>query len=225
MKHIEFAAPHAIEQRRAFDQIVARGREQAPLGHAADLMAGAADPLQQARDIARRTDLADQIDVADIDAQFQRRGGDQHLQIAVFEPLLGGQPVLFGHAAVVGRDMFRAQPFAQMPRDAFGHAARVDENQRGPVLHRQFGHAVVDALPYLVGHDRFQRHGRQFQRQIAGPHVADVDHGAIVAGAVAMMSYEEFSHRRQRLLRGRQADAYRPRGSQPAQRIQPFQAQ
>ena len=37
--------------------------------------------------------MADQIDVADIDTEFQRRGRDQHFQLAEFEPLLGIEPL------------------------------------------------------------------------------------------------------------------------------------
>jgi hypothetical protein len=44
---IKLAAPHAIEQRYAFHEIVARQRKQAPLGGAIDRMAGTADPLSE----------------------------------------------------------------------------------------------------------------------------------------------------------------------------------
>jgi hypothetical protein len=99
---VQFAPAHAVEQGGAFDQVVAGGGEQAPLGRAADLVSGAADPLQKAVDGARRADLAHQVDIADIDAQLQRGGGDQHLQFAALEPLLGVQAQLLGQAAVVG---------------------------------------------------------------------------------------------------------------------------
>ena len=76
---IELAAAHAVEQRRAFDQLVARQREQPALGRAADRVAGAADPLQEAGDRARRAELADEVDVADVDAELERGGRDQRL--------------------------------------------------------------------------------------------------------------------------------------------------
>ena len=74
---VELASSHAVEQRRAFDQIVARQREQPPLRRAADRVAGAPDALQEGRDRARRAELADQIDIADVDAELERSGGDQ----------------------------------------------------------------------------------------------------------------------------------------------------
>ena len=89
---VEFAATHAVEQRRAFDQFVARQRKQPPLRRAADRVAGAADALQEAGDRARRAELAHQIDVADVDAEFERGGRHQRLQLAVLQPLLGVEP-------------------------------------------------------------------------------------------------------------------------------------
>ncbi|MNG98411.1 hypothetical protein D3C79_575530 [compost metagenome] len=91
VQFIQLAPAYAVEQGHAFDQVIARGREQAPLGHAIDLVSGAADPLQQGRDRAWRSDLADQVDVADIDAQLQRCSGHQHLQLAVLQALFGIQ--------------------------------------------------------------------------------------------------------------------------------------
>ena len=109
---IELAAAHAVEQRRAFDQVVARQREQPALRHAADRVAGAADALQEAGDRARRAELADQVDVADVDAELQRRGGHQHLQLAALQPLLGVEALLLRQAAVVRGDRVFAEPLA-----------------------------------------------------------------------------------------------------------------
>ncbi|MCY1399070.1 hypothetical protein D9M71_141190 [compost metagenome] len=152
---IEFAPAHAVEQRGAFDQVVPGGGEQTALGRAADLVPGTADPLQKPGNRTRRGDLAHQVDVADVDPQFQRRRGDQHLQFAALEPLLGVQTKFLGQAAVVGRYRVLAQAFAQVTAKAFGQTPGVDENQRGPVFPGEGGEAVVDQLPDIVGH-----HGR-----------------------------------------------------------------
>ncbi|MNZ61958.1 hypothetical protein D3C78_800640 [compost metagenome] len=152
---IEFAPAHAVEQRGAFDQVVAGGGEQAALGRAADLVPGTADPLQKPGNRARRGDLAHQVDVADVDPQLQRRRGDQHLQVAALESLLGIQAKLLGQAAVVGGHGILAQALAQVPAQAFGQTSGVDEDQRGPVFPGEGGEAVVDQLPDIVGH-----HGR-----------------------------------------------------------------
>ena len=57
------------------------------------------------RDRARRAELADQVDVADVDAELERRGRDQRLQLAALQPLLGVEPLLLGEAAVVRGDL------------------------------------------------------------------------------------------------------------------------
>ena len=72
-------APH---QRQRFEQLVARQREQPALGDAPQRMAGPADALQERGDRARRADLAHEVDVADVDAQLQRRRGDDRFQLA-----------------------------------------------------------------------------------------------------------------------------------------------
>ncbi len=91
---VELAAAHGIEQRRALDQVVARLREQTALGDAADAVVGAPDPLQEGGDGVRRAQLADQVDIADVDAELERGGGDQHPQAAGLEALLGVEPDL-----------------------------------------------------------------------------------------------------------------------------------
>ena len=101
---VELAAAHAVEQRGAFDQLVARQRKQPALRRAADGVARAPDPLQEARDRARRAELADQIDLADIDAELERGGRDQRLELAALQALLGVEPLLLREAAVMRGD-------------------------------------------------------------------------------------------------------------------------
>ena len=130
-------------------------------------MAGTADALQEGRDRARRTDLADEIDVADVDAELERGGRHQGLEFAALEPLLGGEPQLLGHAAVMGGDGLFAEPVGQLARDAFGHAPRVDEHQRRAVLRDELGQAGVDFPPHVLRHHRLERRSRNLQAQIA----------------------------------------------------------
>ena len=115
--------------------------------------------MQESRDGAWRGDLADQIDVTDVDAQFQRCSGNQHLQVAPLEALFGVQSMFFRHAPVVRGDGMFAQALTQVPGHALGHAPGVDENQRGPMLAGQLCQPVIHQLPDIVGHDRAQWHG------------------------------------------------------------------
>ena len=102
-------------------------------------MAGAADALQEGRDRARRADLADEIDVADVDAEFERGGRHERLQFAALEPLLGGEPQLLRQAAVMRGDGLFAEAIAEIARDALGHAPRVDEHQRRAMRRDELG--------------------------------------------------------------------------------------
>ena len=98
---VELAAGDGIEQRRALDEVITRQREQPSLRRAVDRVPRAPDPLQEARDGTRRAELADQIDLADVDAELERGGRDQRLQRTALQTLLGIQPLLLGEAAVV----------------------------------------------------------------------------------------------------------------------------
>ena len=180
-------------------------------------MSRAADALQKSADRSRRAELANQFDIADIDTQFQRRRGDQHAQFAAFQALLGIEPKLAREAAVVRRDRVLAEPVGQMARGALGHAPRVDEHERRAMLRDEFGQPVVDALPRVVRHDRFERHRRQFERQVARADVPDIDDLARLR-----FSHQKLRHEFDRLLRRGQTDAHRPLG---AQRVEAFEAQ
>src|SRR5690606_18156657 len=110
---------HTIEQRGGFDEIVEGDGEQTPLWQRADGVARTPDALQEGVDRTRRTDLADEIDIADVDPQFQRSGRHQRAQLARLEPLLGTQPMFLRQAAVMRRNMRLADALGQMSRNAF----------------------------------------------------------------------------------------------------------
>ena len=92
-------------------------------------MAGAANALQKARDRAGRAELADEVDVADIDAEFERGGGNQGLELAMLEPLLGIEPLLLGEAAMMRRHVLLSEQVGEVACHTLGQPARVDENR------------------------------------------------------------------------------------------------
>ena len=59
---------------------------------------------------------------------------------------------------VRGHD-FLAEALSQMKRDALRHAARVHEDQRGAMLAREIGEAIVNLAPHFV-----RGYGAQFAR-------------------------------------------------------------
>ena len=171
-------------------------------------MPGTADTLQKRRDRAWRTHLTNEIDVADIDAQLERGGRHQGFQFAALEPLLGGEPELLRHAAVMRGDGFFAETIAELARDAFRHAPGVDEDERRAVLGDELGQPRIKFRPYLVGHDRLERRSWNLQAQIALTLMARVDdrnfRGRL---SVRRGAGKEMRDLFDRVLRGGEADA------------------
>jgi hypothetical protein len=159
----------------ALDQVVAREREEASLGQPGDRVSRAPDPLQERGDAVRRGDLADQVDVADVDAELERGRRDQNLELPFLEPGLRRETHLLREAAVVRRDVLRADVLGQLVRHALGQPPRVDEDQRGAVRFHQLDQARVDLLPHLERHHRLERRAGHLDREILPALVAAVD--------------------------------------------------
>ena len=109
------------------------GGEKAPVAGLAHQVAGAADPLQAAGYALGRLELDHQVDVADVDAQLQRRGAHQRRQAALLEGPLQVQAGLAADAAVVG---------AERPGDGAG---ALDTQVRGHAVLRSAPRAVLAA--------------------------------------------------------------------------------
>ncbi len=195
---VEAAGAHGADQGGALDELVAAGGEEAALRLEAEGVTGAADALQEGRDAARRADLADEVDAADVDAELQGGGADQRLELALLEALLDAQTPVAGEAAVVAGDRVLAETLAQVVGDAFGEAARVDEDEGRAVGADQPGETLVDVGPLLASGDGLEVGGRHFEVQLEVALVAEVDDGAIGV--------------RQRLVRQGAGDGYRSAG-------------
>ena len=77
---LDRAVVHRLGDGGARDEVAAELREDHAFAHRVDLVAAAADALQAARDRRRRLDLDDEIDRAHVDAELERRGGDERAQ-------------------------------------------------------------------------------------------------------------------------------------------------
>ena len=150
----------------------------------------------------RRAELADQIDVTDIDAQFERRGRDEGAQLTALQALFRVETALLGQAAMVRCHRIFAETLAQVPRDAFGQTACIDEHQRRPMRAHEVRNRVVVLRPDLIGHHRFERRLRDRKLQVHRATMPFVDDRAVVIAAD-----EITGDRLNRALRGRQADA------------------
>src|SRR5260370_34292946 len=85
------------------------------------------DARQECGDGPRRSNLANQVDRADVDAELERGSGDDCLHFARLEALFDVQSTLLGEAAVVCSDSILAQTLGKLVSYAFGHAAGSEE--------------------------------------------------------------------------------------------------
>ena len=113
-------------------------------------MPGPPDALNERGDPVRRSNLAHQIDVTDVDPQLERGRRDQRFELSRFQPRLRVQALLLRQAPVVRRHGGVAEPLAQVARQAFGHPPGVHEHNRGAVRADQRRQPVVVLLPDLV---------------------------------------------------------------------------
>ena len=212
-ERVEVAAADAVQEGRSLDELVARGREDPSLGDADDGVARASDALKERGDGSRGAELDCEVDVADVDPQLQRRGGDQGLQLSRLQPLLGAEALLAREASVVrGHDVL-AKPLRQRPRDALALAARVHEHERRAVLPDERRDAVMHLLAHRLRHDGGQGRRRQLDAQIHAPGVAGVHDDAVgrAARRDRGRADEEAGDLLDRALRRREADAHERR--------------
>ena len=212
---VQLAAPHGIDERRAFDELITRGRKQPALGDPAHRVTGASHALQEGVDRPRRADLTNEIHIADVDAELERGRRHESLELAALQALLGVESTIAGEAAVVGRHVLFAHSLGQMTRDALGLAARVDEHERGAVLAHELGEPIIDLVPHLSRHDRFERCRRYLEGKIAPSRVTGIDDAALPrrprtgcrAALAAMLADQKARDLLDGLLRRRQSDA------------------
>ncbi len=214
---VETARPHGHQQRAALDQLVARQREQPSLGRSRPAVVGAADPLQEGGDAAWRADLAYELDRPDVDAQLERRGRHQGLEVTRPQPGLHPVAAFLREAAVVGCHHVVAQVLPQLMCQALGEPTGVDEHEGGAVLADQHGDALEHIGQLLGRRHRLQLPLGQLESQVEIPLMADIDHRWQRA-----VTDEQAAHRFDRALGGRQPDAHR---APVAHRLEPLQAQ
>ena len=123
-----------VERGAAFQHLEAVGRHQHALGRLVHAVIGAADALQHARGAFRRADIDDQIDVAPVDAEIERRGADHGAQAAGRHRCFHFAPLRHVERAVMqGDGEIVVVDVPKVLKNAFGLAAGVDEDQRGAV--------------------------------------------------------------------------------------------
>ena len=156
--------------------------------------------------------MTNQIDCADVDSQFERRGGNHCADISSFHPLLECIAAGAGNRAVVDANRIFSENIAQSSTDGFRKSPRIDEDEGGAVFADQLGNALGGEAPI----DLESQIGRLFRRALRdGWFEPDIDLLLVtqvddVAGqrlAVAVEAGQVHGHFIHRLLCGGQADA------------------
>ncbi len=163
--------------------------------------------MQESRDGARRAELAHQIDIADVDAEFERSGCDKRFELAMLETMFGIAPLLLGHAAMMCGDLIGAQALGQGAGRALGHAAGVHKDQGRAMIADQLGEPVMDKLADIARHHGFERRRGKLEGEVTRPAMAGVNNLAADAPrAIRPRARQKLRDRLDRFLGRRQAD-------------------
>ena len=157
-------------------------REQEGAAGRADLMARTADPLRRGRDGGRRVDENDFVDGADVDAEFERRRGDDGLQFSCLHALFDGLADFLRERAMVRDGEKIALPVIDVLRDFLACVSCVAENQRGMVGLEMRTDDLRDTPPRIVVGDGCVRFGQQADVYIQLPCVRTFDDGDRAGG-------------------------------------------
>ena len=125
----------------AFQHLEAVRRNEQRLGGKVELVVRASDALEETARSLRRADVDNQIDIAPVDAEFERRGADDGAELALAHRGLHFPPLRHVQRAMVKRDGKRI--LIRLPErleDDFGLGARVDEDER----HLRLADLVID---------------------------------------------------------------------------------
>ncbi len=236
---------HAAHDDRGFEQVAAVLREDLAGARLADLVTGAPDALDPARDRSRRLHQHDEIDGAHVDAELETRRGDDRAQPALFQLRLDLHALLARQRPVVRAYELLARELVETRGEPFGEAARVAEHDRGAVRADQLEDARVHVGPDALVRLRIVEPEHSRARTCIGcarcagvraglVHVVDRDddldverlsrpgvddrHRALTARL--REAAEEARDLVERALRGREPDAL---GWRVGERLEPFQ--
>jgi hypothetical protein len=110
-------------------------------------VAGAADALQPGGDRLGRLDLEHEVDGAHVDAELERRGGDEARQLAGLEQLLDDEPLLARSEPWWARAIGSSASSFKRKREPLRRAAVVDEDDRRAVRAHLLEQLGVDRGP------------------------------------------------------------------------------
>ena len=155
---LDVAGEHPASDHRSLQQVAAELREDPADAGPADVVPRAADPLQPARDRARRLDLEHEIDRAHVDAELERRGRGDRAQPAGFQRLLDLDPLMARDRAVMrahqldprGRHPAFDRELGELLRDALREPSRVDEDDGRAIGEDPIEQRRIDQRPHAA---------------------------------------------------------------------------
>ncbi len=131
---LDRALAHRLRHHRRFEQVGAELGEDAPARDRREVVTGASDPLEPARDRLRALDLDHEVDRAHVDPELERGGRDQAWDLPRLEQLLDEEALLARERAVVRARDLLLRELVQPQGEALGEPAVVDEDDRRAVL-------------------------------------------------------------------------------------------
>ena len=144
---LDRAFAHRARDDRRLEQVGAELREDATLRDGAELVPGAADALQAARDRLRRLDLDHEVDRAHVDAELEARGRDEARDAPGLQVLLDELALLARERAVVRARDLLLRELVQPQREPLGEPAVVDEDDRRAMLANELQDLGIDRRP------------------------------------------------------------------------------
>ncbi len=129
LQRLDLPRPDRTRDDRRLEQVARVERQEAAAADAADLVPGAAQPLDRRGDRGRGGDQQHLVQRADVDPQLERTGGDDRAQLAALEALFHDLADLARERAVVGPGRGLALPFVDQPRQLLDRAPAVAEDQ------------------------------------------------------------------------------------------------
>jgi len=149
---LDLAFAHGGHDRGAGHEVGAILREhEAAAGHI-HLVAGAPDALQPARHRGRGLYLDNEIDGPHVDAELERRGGDERADLPGLQPVLDLRALVPRERAVVGLDEDLARELVQRAGEPLRDPAAVHEEQRRAVGADVLEQARMDGAPDGAAH-------------------------------------------------------------------------
>ena len=113
-------------------------------------MAGSPNALQGNRNRPWRTNLANEIDCADIDAKLQRGRRDNRAKRAILELFFRFQPQPPRKTSVMREHRIFAEALAKMMCHTFRKSSGVHKYQSRPVGENELRDMVVDLPPHFI---------------------------------------------------------------------------